>query len=154
MTTQTAAPTVDENFAAALAHVTSEVTRTDSKAAALLTLDGLLVAGIGLLGTKAPWWSLVLGAIGGVAIAGSVVMALLVIRPRLARAEGVTPNGSFLHFASTTPSALAAHMTVDYRADRITSLSRICLTKMRFLRRSGDLALVAVLAVAAALLTR
>ncbi|MEU4924603.1 Pycsar system effector family protein [Streptomyces parvus] len=140
-----------ENYSATAAAVSAEMTRTDSKATALLTLDGLLVAGIGLLGTGAPWWSVALGAIGGVALTASVVMALIVLRPRL---NTPATNGSFLHFAAADPSAVAAHMTQDYRADRIAAQSRLTLAKMVHLQRSGDLALIAVVAVAAALLSR
>lgn len=142
------------NLDAALAHTVSEITRTDTKASALLTLDGLLVAALGLLGTDVHGPALAVAVLGGLTLVAAVVLALLVIRPRLARPGGTTDRSGFIYWAAATPDTITAEMTEDRRPTRLQVLSHLCLRKMRMLRAAGDTSLAAVVLIAAALLLR
>ncbi|MFJ5099398.1 Pycsar system effector family protein, partial [Streptomyces sp. NPDC088557] len=137
---------------ATLAFTVSDLGRTDTKAGLLLTLDGLLVAALSLAGTDLAGLSLVLAVTGAVALVVGVVLALLVIRPRLSRSHA-DPSG-YIALAAATPAAITEALTADHRAFRLQALARIALAKMRLLSLAGDVTLVAVVAVAAALLTR
>ncbi|MEU4502637.1 Pycsar system effector family protein [Streptomyces sp. NPDC024089] len=139
----------DSNLDSALTHTVSEISRTDTKAGLLLTLDGLLVAALSFLGTDIDGLALVF------ALVGAVVLALLVIRPRLAApGQTVSDRAHFGFYATAEPAEIAEALTGDRRPARLQALSRIALRKMTQLRRSGDASLVAVIAIAAAILTR
>ncbi|MFJ5288605.1 Pycsar system effector family protein [Streptomyces sp. NPDC088348] len=155
-TTQTNQGTdrTDINLDAALTHTVSEISRTDTKAGLLLTLDGLLVAALSFLGTHVHGLALVLAVLGAVALVGAVVLALLVIRPRLAAPGQVSDRGHFGFYATAEPDEIAQTLTEDRRPVRLQALSRIALRKMIQLRRSGDASLLAVVTIAAAILTR
>lgn len=145
----------DTNIDAALAHTVSEISRTDTKAGLLLTLDGLLVAALGLTGTDLHGPALALAIVGALGLAGSVVLALLVIRPRLAApGQTVSDRAHFGFYAAADPAEIAEALTGDRRLARLQALSRIALRKMLQLRRSGDASLIAVITIAAAILTR
>ncbi|GHI91730.1 Pycsar system effector family protein [Streptomyces olivaceus] len=141
------------NLDTALAHTVSEITRTDTKASALLTLDGLLVAALGLLGTDVHGPALAVAVLGGLTLVAAVVLALLVIRPRLGVA-GTTDRSGFIYWAAATPDTITTEMTEDRRPARLQVLSTLCLRKMRTLRAAGDTSLAAVVLTAAALLLR
>jgi hypothetical protein len=143
----------DKNLDAGLSHTVSEITRTDGKAGLLLTLDGLLVASLSLLGHGIRGLSLALAVTGAVALVTGVILALMVVRPRLA-GGGRMDRSSFLWWATADPEDVDTALGEDLRRSRIQALSRIALRKMRWLRYSGDASLIAVLALAAAMLTR
>ncbi|WP_406501941.1 DUF5706 domain-containing protein [Streptomyces sp. NBC_01590] len=145
----------DANLDSALTHTVSEISRTDTKAGLLLTLDGLLVAALSFLGTDIDGLALVVALVGAVALVGGVVLALLVIRPRLAApGQTVSDRAHFGFYATAEPAEIAEALAGDRRPARLQALSRIALRKMTQLRRSGDASLVAVIAIAAAILTR
>ncbi|MEU2674195.1 Pycsar system effector family protein [Streptomyces sp. NPDC007164] len=145
----------DTNLDSALTHTVSEISRTDTKAGLLLTLDGLLVAALSFLGTDIDGLALVLAVVGSVALVGGVVLALLVIRPRLAApGQIVSDRAHFGFYATAELAEIADALTGDRRLARLQALSRIALRKMAQLRRSGDASLVAVMAIGAAILTR
>lgn len=144
----------ETNLDAALAHTSSEISRTDTKAGLLLTLDGLLVAALSLLGSRVGGVALVLALVGALALVAAVVLALMVIRPRLAAPGGVNDRSSFAYWASATADEITAGMREDRRPTRVQVLSRIALRKMRVLQLAGDASLIAVIAIAAAILTR
>ncbi|MFE7347561.1 Pycsar system effector family protein [Streptomyces griseus] len=145
----------DTNITDALAHTVSEISRTDTKAGLLLTLDGLLVAALSFLGTDVDGLALALAVVGAVALVGGVVLALLVIRPRLAApGQTVSDRAHFGFYATAEPAEIAEALTGDRRPARLQALSRIALRKMAQLRRSGDASLIAVITIAAAILTR
>ncbi|MER5617560.1 Pycsar system effector family protein [Streptomyces sp. NPDC002215] len=143
----------DINLDAAIAKADSDLARTDGKASALLTLDGLLVAALGLGGTGLHGLALVLAVVGAVALIAAVVLAVLVIRPRLGGTD-LNDRSSYVYYAEADPAAIADALAADRRPARLQALSRIALRKMRTLRLAGDVSLVAVIAIAAALLTR
>ncbi|GHH95700.1 Pycsar system effector family protein [Streptomyces capillispiralis] len=142
----------DANLVAAIDQTLSELGRTDSKAGVLLTLDGLLVAALGLLGSVTGV-TLALVAVSAVALVVSVVLALLAIRPRLG-SPGVQDRAGFAYWATATQDEIQAGMQEDRRLARVQVLSRVVLWKMTRLRLAGDASLVAVAALAAALITR
>ncbi|MEU2086784.1 Pycsar system effector family protein [Streptomyces albus] len=142
----------DANLDSALQHATTEIGRTDSKAAALLTLDGLLVAALSLLDGGLGTVSLVLAVIGGVALAAGVLGALLVVRPRLPRGEADRCN--FAYFAQADAQTLQEGLAEDRRLPRLQALSALALRKMRALRIAGDATAVAVVTIAAAVLAK
>lgn len=143
----------DANLNEALAHTTGEIARTDTKSGLLLTLDGLLVAALGLTGTDLHGLALVLAVVGAVALVGSVVLALLVIRPRLA-GGGIDDRASFAFYADAADDAITAALSDDRRRTRLKALSRLARRKMRLLIVAGDAALAALVLIAAAILTR
>ncbi|MFD3622580.1 Pycsar system effector family protein [Streptomyces sp. NPDC058676] len=142
----------DENLNRAIDHTASEIARTDSKAGLLLTLDGVLVAGLGLLGKDLPVAALVASGVGVVALVAAVVLGLMVVRPRFGSPNGVQDKGSFVYWADCTDDEVAASLAEDRRIARVRVLSGIARRKMRFLQRSSDASLVAVVALAAAAL--
>ena len=144
----------DENLNRAIDHTASEISRTDSKAGLLLTLDGLLVAALSFLGTDVHGVALVLAVVGAVALVAGVVLALMVIRPRLKAPGGNHDRSSFVHYATADLDEITAGMAEDRRPGRVQVLSRIALRKMRVLQLAGDASLAAVIAIAAAVLTR
>ncbi|MEU3978456.1 Pycsar system effector family protein [Streptomyces bacillaris] len=141
------------NLDTAIAYAGSDLARTDTKAGLLLTLDGLLVAALSLSGTDFTALSLVLAVIGAVALVGSVVLSLLVIRPRL-NSRNLDDRSSYGYYATADPDEITAALAEDRRPGRLTVLSRIALRKMRLLRVAGDTTLAAVILIAAAILTR
>lgn len=141
------------NLDAAIAYAAADLTRTDTKAGLLLTLDGLLVAALSLSGTDLDGLALVLAVVGAVALIGSVVLSLLVIRPRL-NGRGLDDRSSYGYYADANPAAITAALAEDRRPVRLTALSRIALRKMRLLILAGDTTLAAVILIAAAILTR
>ncbi|MFB6984235.1 Pycsar system effector family protein [Streptomyces scopuliridis] len=143
----------DKNLDAALAHTVSEITRTDTKAGLILTLDGLLVAALSFLGTELDGAALVAALIGAAALIGSVVLAVLVIKPRLT-GGGLVDKGSFIFYADASDEAIDASLTEDLRRTRVRVLSRIALRKMRSLHYASYASIAAVVAIAAAILTR
>jgi len=144
----------EASLTAGLAHTVQDIARTDAKAGVLLTLDGLLVAALSLLGTDARGVSLGLAVAGAIALIASVVLALLVVRPRLNPAGG-PDRASFVHWASeVSDEEIEEGLREDRRLPRLRTLSRIAMRKMRVLRLSGDAALAAVVLIAAAILTR
>ncbi|MFE7485479.1 Pycsar system effector family protein [Streptomyces sp. NPDC057552] len=143
----------DRNLDSAIAYAAADLTRTDTKAGLLLTLDGLLVAALSLSGTDLTGPSLALGVAGALALIGSVVLALLVIRPRLT-GRGLDDRSSYAYYANADPAAITQALAADRRPARLTALSRIALRKMKLLRVAGDTTLAAVILIAASILTR
>jgi hypothetical protein len=143
----------ETNLDNAVAQTAAEIARTDSKAGLLLTLDGLLVASLSLLGTDIHGPALALAVTGASALVAAVILALLVIRPRFG-VKGADDRGSFHYWATASADEITAGMREDRRLLRVQVLSRIALCKMRRLRWSGDASLLAVVALAAAMLTR
>ncbi|MFI5753027.1 Pycsar system effector family protein [Streptomyces sp. NPDC051644] len=142
------------NLDSAITKADTDLTRTDTKAGLLLTLDGLLVAALSLSGTDLHGLARVLAVVGAAAVIGSVVLSLLVIRPRLA-GKRLNDRASYAYFATAAPDTIADALASDRRpAARLQALSRIALGKMRALVWAGDVTLVAVIAIAAAILTR
>jgi hypothetical protein len=149
MTTDRASTTLD----ATIAYAATDLARTDQKAGAVLALDGLLVAALGLIGTDLTGLALALGVIGAVALVGSVVLALLVIRPRI-KGRNLQDRASYVYYATADQAAITEALAEDRRIARLQSLSRLALRKMRLLQACGDTTLVAVVAIAAVALTR
>nr|WTE08793.1 DUF5706 domain-containing protein [Streptomyces anulatus]WTE08805.1 DUF5706 domain-containing protein [Streptomyces anulatus] len=147
------ADSTSTNLDTAIAYAATDLTRTDTKAGLLLTLDGLLVAALSLSGTDLDGLALVLAVVGAVALIGSVVLALLVIRPRLG-GRGLDDRSSYAYYADADPAAITEALAADQRPARLTALSRIALGKMRLLKVAGDTTLAAVILIAAAILTR
>lgn len=140
----------DENLTTAYTHTTGEISRTDAKATGLLTLHGLLVAGLSLLDSPCTL-SVVLAVIGGVALVLGVVGGVLVLRPRIP-VNGGSDRANFGYWATASAADIEAAMTEDRRIARIQALSCVALRKMRMLRLSADATLAAVAAIAAAIL--
>lgn len=138
--------------ATAVTTVSSEITRTDTKAGLILTLDGLLVAALSLQDspTSGGTLALALTALAATAVAASVGLAVHVIRPRLGTPGPSDP--SFVNWAAADTDSIRVSLAGDHRITRIQVLSRIAMRKMRVLRLSADIALVAVVATAAALI--
>ncbi|WP_282204526.1 Pycsar system effector family protein [Kitasatospora fiedleri] len=138
-------PAVDRALDRAQATVAAEMTRTDAKAAALLSGGGILGAVLTVLaasGRAEP----ISTALAGLLLAAALVASVLVIRPRL----GGTDKASFPHWATRTPQQLRADLAEDRRANCVTALSDLAVDKMTALQRATDLTIAAVLALAIA----
>jgi hypothetical protein len=143
---------LNQNLTDAVTGVFTEISRTDTKAATILTLDGILVAGAALMsGRSLPILGFVVAAVGAAAVVASAALALAVVRPRL----GGTDQSSFPYW-STLPTDEAVLSSIDgddKRPARIRVLSGIAMRKMRLLQRATDSAFTAVLCLAIAGLT-
>ncbi|MDX2973819.1 DUF5706 domain-containing protein [Kribbella solani] len=144
----------EQNLDKAISHTESEISRTDGKASALLTLNGLLVAALSLVGTDVHGVSLAFAVTGALALVAAVVLTLMVVQPRLKAPGGNHDRSSFVYWATATPEDIAAGLKEDRRLARVQVLSRIALRKMRGLRHAGFASLTAVITIAAAVLTR
>ncbi len=147
-------PVVSEDqWAAARTDVTTEIARTDAKAGALLSGLSLplavLIAAVQGRELSAPVTVLV--GLGGGGLVVALVMVLLVVRPALGP-QGRGSKGSFLHWAECSPTELAAELTVDRRAERIVTLSRIARRKHKTLRQTIHVTIGALALLAGALL--
>ncbi|MGW5818037.1 Pycsar system effector family protein [Streptomyces noursei] len=139
----------DQNWAHAISSVHNEITKADSKAGAILTLDGLLVAALGLMGRATNGPVLAIEAIGAVTLTASVLLALTVIRPRLGAPGGGHDGASFITWKTAKLDQIEACMREDRRALRVQTASRIVDRKMRYQRWAGDCAFLATCAIAA-----
>ncbi|MEU1309179.1 Pycsar system effector family protein [Streptomyces cinnamoneus] len=130
----------DEPLARAHAYVATEISRSDQKAAALVTALGIPLS---VLVAVAPSQdlSVVPAALVGVSAAGFVtamVTALLVIRPILGGAD--PPPGSYMRWARcTTQEEVLNDLAVDHRPARLMRRSQIALQKFRLLRLAVDI---------------
>ncbi|WP_049650128.1 Pycsar system effector family protein [Kitasatospora sp. MY 5-36] len=137
-----------EQIAAALTTVTSEIGKADNKANMFLAVDGILVAAVANLDNlHTP--GRILAALGVLTLVAAIVVAILVVRPRLASTPGTT---SFVHWAKNDPATLQARLAQEDQLVRLQHLSRICTTKMRLLTAAADLTLAAGAALALAAL--
>ncbi|MFI1520633.1 Pycsar system effector family protein [Kitasatospora cineracea] len=142
MTTQPDTTTALER---ALDTVFAEITRTDGKAAALLSGGGILAAAAGII-TASGRAEPVSTAIAGLLLAAALVASVLVIRPRL----GGGDRASFPHWATLDAGRLLAELSEDRRPECLVTLSQLAVRKMTALQRATDLTIAAVIALAAA----
>lgn len=128
-----------------LAIAATEISKADSKAAALLSAGGILATALGLI-TTGDHPNPAAMATAAVTLAASLILSALVIRPRLAG----TDRASFLHWATVAPDELAAELAEDRRAAKLVVLSQITARKMTTLRWATDITIAAVIAIAVA----
>lgn len=152
MTTTAETAQFEKNAAAAKADIAAEITKADSKATAILTTDGLLIAGLSLLGGKLAWPSIALAGLGAVALVGSMVAAVWTIRPTLKKRSDADRN--FLDWGTATLDEIKTDLQGDQRLERIKTLSGIAKRKFARVRLAGDAAIAAVVLIAAAALTK
>ncbi|MER7050496.1 Pycsar system effector family protein [Streptomyces jumonjinensis] len=140
----------DAKLDKALAYVTGEITRTDTKAGALLTSFSIPLAVLVAVvpGRNLPTASTVLVAIGALGLVAAMVVVLLVVRPRISGA----PRGSYLYWADCTADQVLEDVATDRRAERIASLSRILRTKYKALRLAIEITAASLAVLAGALL--
>ncbi|WP_431776504.1 Pycsar system effector family protein [Streptomyces cucumeris] len=147
------AATAGAHLQQARTDVTAEISRTDSKASALLTAFGIPLAVLvaAVPGHDLPTASAILVGIGALGLVAAMLVVLLVVRPRL----GGNVRGSYLHWATCTPEEIRADVTVDRTAERIAKLSQIAAAKYRALKLAIDITagalVVLLLALAVAL---
>lgn len=133
----------------------AEISRTDGKSGVLLTSFSLPLAVLvtAVPGHTLPRAAAVLVGAGVVGLVAAMLVVLLVVRPRLARAA----RGSFLYWAECTPEVLLEDLQnpSDHtaRAAHLIHLSRMARRKYRGLRLAGDVTAVSLVALAAALIT-
>lgn len=136
----------------ALATVLAQQGRADTKAGLILTVDGILVAGLAALGSRLSTPAAIVAILGAVAVIASATLAVLVMRPRL----GGDARGGYLHWATLADDdAVTEALTEDHRATHLRVMSAITAAKMQLLQRASDstllaLALLAVAALVAA----
>ncbi|MEU6467469.1 Pycsar system effector family protein [Streptomyces sp. NPDC046976] len=130
--------------------VITEIVRTDSKAAALLTAFGIPLAVLvaTVPGRHINSAAAVLVGLGAVGLVAAMLTVLLVVRPRL----GGNGTGSFLHWADCTAEDVIADLTTDSRVDRLVTLSQIARQKYKALRLAVDVTAAALLFLVLALL--
>lgn len=144
----------DAALAEAISRTEGHIGRADSKAGQLMTVTGILTTVGTVIAPDAH--GITLAALAASATAGAVSfgLSLWVLLPRLG-ARGCTPDrNSFVYWATATADEIRAGLADDRRADTIRVLSAIALRKMHLLRHASFTALAAVIALAAAGLTR
>lgn len=150
----TATDRTDAALAEAISRTEGHIGRADSKAGQLMTVTGLLATVGTVIAPDAHGTALAALSLAASAGAVSFALSLWVLLPRLG-ARGCTPDrNSFVYWATATGDEIRAGLAEDRRADSIRVLSVIALRKMHLLRHAGFAALVAVIALAAAGLTR
>ncbi|WP_432862304.1 Pycsar system effector family protein [Microbispora rosea] len=141
--------------------VRAELARVDAKAGLLLGWAGAALAVVITITTAAATST---KGVPAVALAGlwgtagllgvAVAVLLLAVRPRIPRIGG---TGFVVHARAASPAALLHTLTTADAADHLIAdvwlLSRLAVTKYRRLRLAVDLLIVALLVLAAALLT-
>ncbi|WP_415961980.1 Pycsar system effector family protein [Streptomyces sp. 021-4] len=143
----------DTKLKQARTDVVAEISRTDSKASALLAAFGIPLAVLvaAVPGQDLPLPAAILVGLGAVGLVAAMLVVLLVVRPRL----GGNTRGSYLHWATCTPQQVRADLATDLTAQRIIALSQIAVAKYRALRTAIDITagalVLLVLALAAAL---
>jgi hypothetical protein len=123
---------------------------TDGKSGVLLTSFSLPLAVLvtAVPGHTLPRTAAVLVGAGVVGLVAAMLVVLLVVRPRLARAA----RGSFLYWAECTPEVLLNPSDHTARAAHVIHLSQLAHRKYRGLRLAGDVTAASLAALAAALL--
>jgi hypothetical protein len=138
-----------KNLDVALAAVTSEIGRTDSKASLLLAFNGAVLAALASVAdTDLPLPVRIFGALAVLTLGVAAVLLLLVVRPRLRGDD----RASFPFWARLDEDEIRSCMAADTRAARVRVLSNLAVGKFVHLRRAVDLSLaaLALLALAAA----
>ncbi|MDO0939262.1 DUF5706 domain-containing protein [Streptomyces sp. DG2A-72] len=145
-----AAHPADEGLNQARTDVISEIVRTDTKAAALLTAFGLPLAVLvaTLPGRHLNQAAAVLVGLGAVGLVAAILVVLLAVRP----ARTKRPRGSYLYWATCTAEDVVADVAVDRRPERIVTLSRLAVRKYAALRLAIDITGVAIVLLVLALL--
>lgn len=137
---------IEEQLNDAVADTESQIVKADSKAASVLTFDGLLVAGASLMGNgnDASIFGIVLAIITGLLIVISASLSLSVIRPRLNGGD----KQSFVHWSTLENGEAVEESLINSPAktERILILSRIAFRKMSLLQKAIDTSLGAVIA--------
>ena len=147
------AAAADARLLQARTDVVAEISRTDSKASALLAAFGIPLAVLvaAVPGQDLPVPAAILVGLGAVGLVAAMLVVLLVVRPRL----GGNTRGSYLHWATCTPEEVRADLAVDLTADRVVKLSQIAAAKYRALKVAIDITagalVLLVLALAAGL---
>ncbi|MFJ4343200.1 Pycsar system effector family protein [Streptomyces sp. NPDC088915] len=147
------AAAVDARLQQARTETVGEITRTDSKAAALLAAFGLPLAVLvaALPGRDLSAGTAVLIGLGALGLVTAMLVVLLAVRPRLTRGA----RGSYLHWAACTPEQVRADLSVDRNAEQVVRLSQIAQAKYRALKVAIDITagalVVLLLALAVAL---
>ncbi|MGW4695169.1 Pycsar system effector family protein [Kitasatospora cineracea] len=137
--------TTDRALDQALTTVAAEMTRTDGKAAALLSGGGILAAAAGII-TASGRAEPISTAIAGLLLAAALVASVLVIRPRL----GGGDRASFPYWATLTTGQLRDALAEERRPECLITLSKLAVRKMALLQRATDLTIAAVIALALA----
>lgn len=128
-----------------LANVTAEITRTDTKAAALLSGGGILAAALGLI-TAGGHAEPITTAIAAAFLAAALIASTFVIRPHTANND----EASWPHWATLDEQQLHEELAEDRRPGRVVVLSGLAMRKMTALRWAADLTIGAILAIALA----
>ncbi|MFH8620141.1 Pycsar system effector family protein [Streptomyces sp. NPDC017979] len=144
---------IDARLEAATATVLAEISRTDTKSGVLLSTFSLPLAALlafmpgRALSAEA---SVLLGTGTASLIAATLTVLLAAVRPRLRGAR----RGSFLYWSKCTPTEVLDDLRspVD-RAGHLIYISQIARRKYAALRLAVDLTAVALVALAAGILT-
>lgn len=139
------------NLDAACSAVSTELGRTDNKAALLFAFDGAVIAGLVSIADKNfPLITQILGVGALAALGTAAVLLLLVVRPNLG--GGSTIREGFPKWARQDEEALLASMSEDTRSAFIKTLSTLAIRKFELLARAVDALLIALALLASAAL--
>ncbi|MFF9644744.1 Pycsar system effector family protein [Kitasatospora aureofaciens] len=145
-------PDLNEALTWAHAEVTTDLGRTESKIAALLSALGLPLAVLTFVlpGRHFPVVVAVLLGFAGAGMLAGAVATLAALLPL--GVTGCAAPGSFLRWAEcSTPDQVLDDLAVDRRAARLIRRSRLLRRKFRLLRLAVQLGIAAVVALAMAL---
>ena len=144
---------VERRLVMARDQVATEISRTDAKAVALLTVvsipTAVLVATIP--GSNFALLPAVLTGLGTLGVAAAMLIVLVVIRPRL-NVKSLKVRGTWAHWAECTPEEIVEDVKAIRLPEVIAGLSRIAKKKFEALRIAIDITVVSVSALVVGLL--
>ncbi|MFE1559073.1 Pycsar system effector family protein [Streptomyces sp. NPDC058734] len=142
-------PRADRNLDIAITHLTTDLSRCDSKAGLLLALSMATLAGTlsAALGTRPSGLTIAVGSVGAAALLLAVIVLLLAVRP-VTGGPGDRP--SWPYWAAQEPATIRIQMTEDWRADTVRALSGLAVRKFRQIRWAVDLITVGLTTLALA----
>ncbi|MGQ4361646.1 Pycsar system effector family protein [Streptomyces sp. SAS_272] len=140
----------EQNLSMADSMLGKELVRHDTKASLLIAVDGGILALVAAIahGSDLSWEVRLLGVLGLSALAASVLVLLVSIRPALG---GRTGEGWEI-WSALGRDDLLIHMKAERRPERILFLSRVVHRKFRRLRLAVDLLIAGLLLFAVATL--
>ncbi|MER6564389.1 Pycsar system effector family protein [Streptomyces sp. NPDC001027] len=127
----------EQNLSMADSMLGKELVRHDTKASLLIAVDGGIMALVAAIARNSDlsWHVRLLGTLGLSALAASVLVLLLSIRPALGGRSGE----GWEIWSALGRGDLLIHMKAERRPDRVLFLSRVVHRKFRRLRLAVDL---------------
>lgn len=142
MTTTTPEPAQDrlqERITAAMAGLTSDMARTDSKASMLLALTGAALAAVLSVGATLhpPAIATVTGVAGAVALLAATVILLIAVRPTLG-------GPGWTNWPNLSRPEVHDQLTAGIEVRQVQFVAALAVRKFRYIRLAVDCILVGI----------